>query len=384
MRRDESHFAFLNRVDTPYWHRVRELLESWFEHYPVEAQPDLVRRFRSSRDEQHVPAFWELYLHEALRRDRWQLDVHPALPSMPRRLDFLATRCTESFFLEATAIVRPLLTAQQQRLLQTVLKAIDGISTNDFSLGVDYRLVGTTAPSTRELRQQLAHWLASLDRVAVLEVLAQTSAIDACPKYHWTPSDDWHLLFRAFPLRAGSSARAGFRAIGMSSPGKAHEVNHDGPLRDKLAGKLQGLKEMPHPLVVAVLDVSEYPLYPTECDRVLYGQTMGVVDPVTLQETHAFRADDGFWSPASTGSRAIAGVLVASRLRPWSICGREGATPVLWLNPNPTYELPPLPWPTYKLGTDGFNEEPLRTGKPMNELFGVSPEWPGPGPAFPR
>jgi hypothetical protein len=252
MRRDESHFAFLNRVDTPYWQRVRDLLESWFEHYPFDARPDLLRRFQAKGDDQHIAGFWELYLHEALHRSGWHLEVHPTLRSMTRRLDFLATRDCEGLLLEATAIVRPLLTEQQQRLLQTVLKSVDGVATNDFSLGVDYLSVGTIAPSTRELRQQLAAWLATLDRDAEVQALTQTNAFDACPKYHWMPVEGWHLLFRAYPLREGSSARVGFRAIGMSSPGKAHDVDHDGPLREKLGEKLQGIKDLPHAFVIAV------------------------------------------------------------------------------------------------------------------------------------
>jgi len=383
MQRGESHFEFLNRVATPYWQRVRDVLEFWFAHYPLDDRPDLAKRFRSKLDDQHLPAFWELYLHEGLCSDGWQVGVHPPLPGISRRLDFLATRDDDTLLLEATAIVKPLLSEHQHRLLQAVLKAVDATETSDFSLGVDYLAVGGSAPPTRQLRRELKAWLEKLDRVTILEELKTGHAVTACPEYHWTPAAGWHLLFRAYPLRDGASSRPGFRAVGMSGPGTAYDVDHDGPLRGKLIEKLQGLKHLPHPLVIAILDLSEYPLYPSECDRTLYGQTVGVYDPVTLRETHAFRADDGFWSSGGTRSRDVSGVLVSSRLRPWSVCGREGATPALWLNPNPTYRAPTLPWPTFVLAADGLNVDAIPAAKAMHELFGVSPEWPGPGPAFP-
>lgn len=37
-RPGEDSFAFLNRVDTPFWAKVRRLLEEWFGHYPAEGR----------------------------------------------------------------------------------------------------------------------------------------------------------------------------------------------------------------------------------------------------------------------------------------------------------------------------------------------------------
>jgi hypothetical protein len=238
------------------------------------------------------------------------------LPGMPSRLDFLATRDDETLLLEATAIVKPLLTELQHRLLQSVLKAVDAIETSGLSLGVDYLEVGGSAPTTRQLRRELKSWLENLDRMTILHELRSSSVVAACPEYHWTQDAEWHLLFRAFPLRDGASSRPRFSAVGMSGPGRAHDVDHDRPLRGRLIEKLQGLKELPHPLAIAVLDLAEYPLYPRECDRTLHGQTVGVYDPVTLRETHAFRANDGFWSSGGTKARDVSAVLVSSRLRP--------------------------------------------------------------------
>jgi hypothetical protein len=37
--RGESHFAFLNRIDRPYFAAVRDLLENWFTRLTIAAAP---------------------------------------------------------------------------------------------------------------------------------------------------------------------------------------------------------------------------------------------------------------------------------------------------------------------------------------------------------
>ncbi len=82
VHRGESHFEFLNRVDTPFWQRVRDLLDPWVAHYSADNRPDLVERLRSKLGSQHLPAFWELYLHESLRRDGGRRTCTPAFGNM--------------------------------------------------------------------------------------------------------------------------------------------------------------------------------------------------------------------------------------------------------------------------------------------------------------
>lgn len=383
MHRGESSFQFLNRVDTPYWQRVRDLLQAWLQHYPPGARADLTQRLRSDADSQHLPAFWELYLHEALRRDGWQVTVHPALQSTSIRPDFLATRGPEALFMEATAIVKPVLSERQSKHFQQVLKGVDDLRTPDFSLGVNYISVGSRAPSTRRLRRDLAVWLGGLDCEGLARDLRAGDGHQVLPTYSWTPTPDWHLIFHAFPLKKGASSRPEFRPVGMTGPGFATSVDHRGPLKGRLLEKLQRLKEIPHSLVIAVLDLSEYPFYSHECDSALYGQTVGVHNPMTLQEVSAYREKDGFWSIGGRRAALVSGVLVCSGLRPWTICGREGATPVLWLNGARESRAPRLPWPTSALGPDGLSVLSTLPEQEMFELFGVAPEWPGPGPAYP-
>src|SRR5947209_2307528 len=70
-RNQEGSFAFLNRVATPWWSEVRQLLERCFQEYCRDASSekaaDLRARFRSPDGRQHLGAWWELYVYWLLR-----------------------------------------------------------------------------------------------------------------------------------------------------------------------------------------------------------------------------------------------------------------------------------------------------------------------------
>src|SRR5436309_13915525 len=84
----ESTFAFRNRVRSQFFGNVRELLEEWFESWPDSRKPQLRGRFRSNDDRQMLGAFWELYLHEALRRLEFRIAHEPDVGSAGGRPDF--------------------------------------------------------------------------------------------------------------------------------------------------------------------------------------------------------------------------------------------------------------------------------------------------------
>jgi hypothetical protein len=84
----ESSFEFLNRVCSPWWDRVRCELEQWFVDYPANHQRDLRGRFRSSKADQHWPAWWELYLFRLFTHLQYEIEVHPKLESSNAKPDF--------------------------------------------------------------------------------------------------------------------------------------------------------------------------------------------------------------------------------------------------------------------------------------------------------
>src|SRR5437879_4767924 len=88
----ESTFAFLNRVDSDFFGRVRETLEEWFDHLPDSGRADIRGRIRSGDDYELLGAFWELYLHEYLIRSGFSVELHPTIQGTSRKPDFRCQR----------------------------------------------------------------------------------------------------------------------------------------------------------------------------------------------------------------------------------------------------------------------------------------------------
>ena len=63
---------------------------------------ELLGRFRKNKDAQHLPAWWELYVHRLFVCLGYEVTVHPELPERSEKPDFLVTRGTESLYVEAT------------------------------------------------------------------------------------------------------------------------------------------------------------------------------------------------------------------------------------------------------------------------------------------
>ncbi|HMA51787.1 MAG TPA: hypothetical protein VKP60_18640 [Magnetospirillaceae bacterium] len=85
----ESAVAYLDRSARPEADALRSLIEDWLELYPSEEAPDLAARLRSSRDDQHRSAFFELLLHRlVLALGHHVPAVEPKLPHTWKSPDF--------------------------------------------------------------------------------------------------------------------------------------------------------------------------------------------------------------------------------------------------------------------------------------------------------
>jgi hypothetical protein len=139
----EALYSFLDRVASPYFANVRDLLERWYANLPPEMHLDIRRRFQSRHQAETFAAFWEMYLHEALTRAGFQLTPHPDVPGTKKHPDFLVTAPdSRPFYLEATT-VGPLDDAAERRF-DRVLDAINRIESNNFFLGSECELHRST------------------------------------------------------------------------------------------------------------------------------------------------------------------------------------------------------------------------------------------------
>jgi hypothetical protein len=105
---NEGGFDYMNASERRGIEAIRELLESWFEHLPPDAQADVSGRFRPREEAQHESAFFELYWHELLTHCGCELEIHAALSDVATNPDFLALQSqVPQFYLEATLAMPP-------------------------------------------------------------------------------------------------------------------------------------------------------------------------------------------------------------------------------------------------------------------------------------
>ncbi|WP_143421366.1 hypothetical protein [Halovibrio salipaludis] len=99
----ESDFGFYNRSARPEMGLVREIIEECVANYPASEVAELISRLRSGDDVHFRSATFELFLHDALRRQGFLLTPHPDLPngSLFKPDFYVLDPNGESFYLEA-------------------------------------------------------------------------------------------------------------------------------------------------------------------------------------------------------------------------------------------------------------------------------------------
>lgn len=75
-------------------------MNRWVDELPDEVRADVIARLRDDNS-QHRAAWWELYLHAALRRAGYELVAHPEIAGSQRHPDYRVVSAQGCFYLEA-------------------------------------------------------------------------------------------------------------------------------------------------------------------------------------------------------------------------------------------------------------------------------------------
>lgn len=369
---EENSFSFLNRVDQPYWERVRDELERWYADYPDEEHGFGLRaRFRDAAAPQHFGAWWELYLHRLFRCLSFQVEVEPGV--VGGRPDFRMTRDSASFLMEATTSFSGIVDEERHPEREApILAAIDKAQHPNFFVRAEFEKVGKEQPRVSEIVEPLERWLDGLDADDVL----QRGYFDA-PELP-LPVRDWKLRLAAFAVQPEARGRPDHRLLGMP-PGMAGYINDRVKLAAALARK--GGKYKPtEPFILAVLLMSDGSVDHEDIEAALLGPVVYPIDPDRPGMERPFRQPNGFWIRGNKprGTR-ISAVLTGNNLLPWNVVR---TWPRLWPNPWASRPLPvSLPFPRGIANERGAVEYEDVAGAP-NSILGLREDWPGPEDAF--
>jgi hypothetical protein len=376
----ESEFEFLERVDRPYWARVRALIDAWFADFPSDRHDHLEKRLRSVDPRQFAAGFWELYLHAALKRSG--LNVQALKEGKERTPDFEVSTDEGSCFIEATVvsgISDP--TEQAERRRGVLLDAIDRLRSDRFTLDIHVEVDGEALvnpdgdplPELEMLVGDVLARLADLDRLATA---AQLPAEDLLLSRGWTWRDKgWIVTFIPILLPEAMWANHSVPLVGALSIGEASIVRDDRSLANKLLTKLDHYGGRFQPLLIAVhLD---NPFIGRRVLGGLFGYPIELTaDGEVMRSTLKESPGVFFTEPG----RTLGGIAIVTALRPWIVAR---ASVDLWRNPNANASLPELYlWPTHEFDLPLGPSRLLSSGRPPHLLFDLPIEWPGPEDPF--
>lgn len=330
----EGSFAFLNRIDDPFFATVRQLMEDWFAHYPAEHQHELSAKFRRDEQREMVSAFWELYLFELHRRLGFRVTVHPQVPGTTKRPDFRMDSHDHAFYLEAAVAAHSDEEAAQRFREALVLDMINDCRNADFSLSVDWKKIGRSTPRREEVIGRIEAWLASLDWRTERTRLVPYTWDDPRPLPVPTrviEFGDWAVSLTAFP-RKTRDAGSDRRLIG-SPPVRGGAVDDITPLLGTLKGKSSRYATPDLRYVIAfglMLDFAEF----DDLEQALFGpETFATTRTDTNQKPQMVisREPNGLWQRGREhrGTRVSAVLALQSP----SMYSLTAAEPSVWVNP---------------------------------------------------
>jgi hypothetical protein len=358
----ETAFAYLNRSGRPVAARVRQSMEGWLSRYPAHDRDALISRLRSSIDDQHLGAFFELFIHELLLvRGHRIIEVEPKLQHTPRSPDFLVqVKGGGRLYLECVlATGRSQADVSAQARLNQALSAIDRTLPPRHFLDLSVRGVPAAPISIRSMTHALKAWIAGLPD--------DGSAFTTTPFIH--AEHGVTISLRAFPRHHPQRAN---RSIGVRLfPARTVTVNGDVfAVIQKKAGRY-GKLDLPY--VVAVNALDPFADEDAAVDALLGSRCLVVSQTAAGITYRKDRNPDGIWC-GQTGARrrGLSAVLSTEGVDPWHFATRRGR---LIRNPWAT-----LPIPGLDLGLDDYQLEEgfygITVGGSMGKIFGLHDGWP--------
>jgi len=355
---------------------VRRLLEEWLVKMPATSREDLRRRLRARDNQQGIAAFWEMYLYVSLTNAGFEVRPHPDVPGSTKHPDYLASRGDAGFYLEATAAMQPAADVASENILNELYAALDRLENPNFWVQVQVLSKGSSSPPGSQLRRDVEQFLREQDADKLLAMCGGNEvALGDLPSIEWREGD-WQILVRALPKPEAARAEARIRPIGALGP-IAGWVRDRAALLNVLEAKARRYGALDKPYVIAVR------LEPLTVDSddimdALFGQR-GVEVATTGHRVREVRQPDGLWfGPKGPRAGRVSALVFAYAINPYSVCW-DISEPFVWENPwaeRPLREQ--LPWRTTRVDPKSGSISTLPRQRPIHELLGLPPGWPGP------
>jgi hypothetical protein len=288
----ESLFEYVDRMAGVLWTNVRAQLSEWVQDFPAEHRQELLGRLRSRSDPvDFYAAYWELFLHQLLKRGGFNVEYHPAVLGTAKRPDFRAVRGDEVVYIEAKLIGNSADEKRRQREKDEIWTELDRrVSSEQFFVRLGVLERGRGAIPHRLLAAATSKWLAGLDAEAVRAAVA-IGGLGAVEKFVWRDTGSgWAVSLAPIPKTRHLHSH---RLVGM---GEAEAWFSDDrvAIRRALADKGHRYgRDLDAPFVVA-LSMGRSFVDDFDVVNALFGDEVVHVRHDT-EETSLARARNGVW-----------------------------------------------------------------------------------------
>jgi hypothetical protein len=374
-RHAEGSYAFMNRVNQPFWRRVRDQLEAYFRDYPTGHALDVVSRFTDDDPQQHYAAWWELYLFALFSRLGYAVAPHPDVDGATKKPDFLLARGSDQLYVEAAVVFSGIAEDGRNGPREAwIYDLVNKATSPNFNVGLEFDRLGMLRPKDRELIAPLEQWLNNLDPD---EVSAAMDNGDEPPEL-CLPVRDWGLMFTAHPIKPEYRGKPRNRLLG-AYPAYGGFVNDQHKLRKTLNKKAGHYGVLDKPFIIAVMGMSPF-MDNEDVENALFGNIVYRYSVNEPGDGRWVRNRDGLWM-RGTQPRAtrVSGVLMGTGVFPWN---HTHELPRLWTNPWaawPLHATEPFPTATSDdTGTVTYTDTPTAA----RDIFGLPEDWPGPERSF--
>ncbi|RAV99651.1 hypothetical protein [Pseudochryseolinea flava] len=354
---DHSSYAFLNESIWPAAAYVRRIVSDWSNEFPLEK--DFVRRFKSDNHQEHLAAFFEITIHQWLRKQFFDVELHEiASTTSRRRPDFcISKNGNKEFYAECTLSAIPDYEPGIERLKNQITDVLEGIPCPKYWLSVSFEKCNTISLPKKKV--------ISFVQGVIDEGLDHHE--NSWERKYWTMNErGWSLRFSLFPKSIITE-----RTLGSVSGGPAGIIYSEKPLRaslDRKRGRNYGDFNSPY---IICINSADFYLDNLSIMQTLFGSRAGEIE----FSNQGSEKEGFFLHDSRQQNTSVSGVLIVKDLVPWNLHVVQAS---LWHNPFATFPIDKRLLNVRQVFFEPLNEEgkfyqKVIEGKGLGDILEIDP-----------
>ena len=243
----ENTYSYFDRSARKDIARIRYILNKWFSKYPKNEKEELKVRFKES----FSSAFFELFIHELFRRQRFKITVHPTLPNSTKRPDFLIKKYKFEAYVEVKeSRGKSKVEESQNNRINQFYDSINNAKNLRFFLCIDdLDFKSSLQPNTNKILRFLEQETDSLDPEKVSEQINK-SGFDSSPHVIYEDADI-KVIFSLIPKSSEAQKSIDTRAIGIY-PMETILGGSEESIKTSISKKAKKYGHLDKPLIICI------------------------------------------------------------------------------------------------------------------------------------